>query len=49
MFLFESTSQDIRYALRMMTSSSGLTVVAILSLGLAMGSTQADIFWLPLL
>ena len=49
MFLFESTSQDIRYALRMMKSSGGLTAVAILSLRLAMGSTQADIFWLPLL
>ena len=41
MFLFPSILQDFRYALRAMRNSSGLTVVAILSLGLAIGSTIA--------
>src|SRR6267143_682869 len=41
MFLFPSILQDFRYALRAMRNSIGLTVVAILSLGLAIGSTIA--------
>ncbi len=41
MRLLESIYQDIRYALRAMRSSLGLTAVAILSLGLGIGATIA--------
>ena len=41
MFLFSSILQDFRYALRAMRNGSGLTATAILSLGLAIGSTIA--------
>jgi putative ABC transport system permease protein len=41
MFLFPSILQDFRYALRAMRNGSGLTAIAILSLGLAIGSTIA--------
>ena len=41
MRLIESIYEDIRYALRMMRSSVGLTAVAILSLALGIGTTIA--------
>lgn len=41
MWLLESIYDDVRYALRMMRSSAGLTAVAILSLALGIGTTMA--------